>query len=235
MNATDKVIMNFLETNIFVRFGFPINLVTDNAQAFNSKAMIELCGNYNIILIHSTLYYPQGNGLDESSNNTLIRIIKKLLDENKKSWDSKLKYGLWDNMINTKNSLGISLFQLVYGVDVIFPTELGIPVLKLLHREVEEPNEIQRRIFHIIEVQQRREALNVNIGAYQSKVRASFDKKTKKENFQEGDLVLRWDSKREDKPKHGNFNNLWFGSFKVVKVLDNNTFILKNIDDTEIF
>jgi hypothetical protein len=108
-------------------------------------------------------------------------------------------------------------------------------VLKLLHREVEEPNEIQRRIFHIIEVQQRREALNVNIGAYQSKVRASFDKKTKKENFQEGDLVLRWDSKREDKPKHGNFNNLWFGSFKVVKVLDNNTFILKNIDDTEIF
>jgi hypothetical protein len=37
MNATDKVIMNFLETNIFARFGFPINLVTNNTQAFNYK------------------------------------------------------------------------------------------------------------------------------------------------------------------------------------------------------
>jgi hypothetical protein len=30
-NATDKVIMNFLKTNIFARFGFPSKLVTDNA------------------------------------------------------------------------------------------------------------------------------------------------------------------------------------------------------------
>jgi hypothetical protein len=85
--------------------------------------------------------------LDESSNKTLIRIINKLLAENKKSWDSKLKYALWDNMINTKNSSGTSPFHLVYGLDVVFPTQLGIPVLKFLHGEVEEPNEIQRRIF----------------------------------------------------------------------------------------
>jgi hypothetical protein len=234
-NATDKVIMNFLETNIFARFGCPRKLVTDNAHAFKSKAMIDLCGNYNIILTHSTPYYPQGNGLDESSNKTLIRIIKKLLAENKKSWDSKLKYALWDDRINTKNSLGTSPFQLVYGVDVVFPTQLGLPVLKFLQEEVEEPNDIQRRIFHIIEVQQRREALNEKTEAYQSKVKATFDRKTKKDTFQAGDLVLRWDTRREDKPKHGKFDNLWFGPFKVVKVMDNNTFILQNMDDTEIF
>jgi hypothetical protein len=47
--------------------------------------------------------------------------------------------------------------------------------------------------------------------------------------------LIRKPKRREDKPKHVNFNNLWFGSFKVVKILDNNTFILQNIDDTEIF
>jgi hypothetical protein len=77
--------------------------------------------------------------------------------------------------------------------------------------------------------------LNQRIEAYQRKVKEAFDKKTKREIFQEGDLVLRWDAWRVDKPKHGNFDNIRFGPFKVVKVLDNNTFILQNLDDVEIF
>jgi hypothetical protein len=78
-NSTDKVIMNFLETNILSRFSFPRNIITDNAHAFNSKSMIDLCGIHNITLTHSTPYYPQGSGLVESSNKNLIKIIKKLL------------------------------------------------------------------------------------------------------------------------------------------------------------
>jgi hypothetical protein len=88
----------------------------------------------------------------ESSNKTLIRIIKKLLTEKKKSWDSKLKYALWADRINTKKSLGTSPFHIVYGIDVVFPTQLGIPVLKFLQEDIEETKYIQRRIFRIIEV-----------------------------------------------------------------------------------
>jgi hypothetical protein len=97
--------------------------------------------------------------MDESSNKSLIRIIEKLMTK-KKSWDSKLKYALWDDKINTKRSLGTSPFQLVYGIDVVFPTQLSLPILKFLQEEMEDSNEIQRRIFHIIEVQQKREALS---------------------------------------------------------------------------
>ena len=46
---------------------------------------------------------------------------------------------------------------------------------------------------------------------------------------------MRWDTIREEKSKNGKLDNLYFGHFKVVKVLDNNTFILHNLDDTEIF
>ena len=35
-------------------------------------------------------YYPQGNGLAESSNKSLMRIIKKLLQDNKKAWHTNL-------------------------------------------------------------------------------------------------------------------------------------------------
>jgi hypothetical protein len=104
--------MNFLETNIFARFGCPGKPIIDNAQTFKSKSIIDFCGSHNITLTHYMPYYLHGNGLVESPNKTLIRIIKKLLTENKKSRDSKIKYALWDDMINTKRSLGTSPFQL---------------------------------------------------------------------------------------------------------------------------
>jgi hypothetical protein len=63
-------------------------------------------------------------------------------------------------MISTKRSLGSSPFHLVYGIDVVFHTKIHLPVLKFLQEEMEEPNDIHRRIFQIIEAQQKREALS---------------------------------------------------------------------------
>ena len=68
----------------------------------------------------------------ESSNKSLIKIINKLLEDNKKAWDSKLKFVLWDDRVTKKRSLGVSPFQLMYGVEAIFPTQLAFPVEKFL-------------------------------------------------------------------------------------------------------
>jgi hypothetical protein len=57
-----------------------------------------------------------------------------------------------------------------------------------------------------------------------------FDKRTKERNFMTGDLVLKWDAKREAKGKHGKFDNLWVGPFQVSAVQDNNTYELAHLD-----
>jgi hypothetical protein len=82
----------------------------------------------------------------ESSNKTLVNIIKKTLQENKKSWHDKLDFALWADRLITKRSIGMSPYQLVYGTEAIFPTSLGVPVMKLLQETQAEPNESQRRI-----------------------------------------------------------------------------------------
>ena len=46
--------------------------------------------------------------------------------------------------------------------------------------------------------------------------------------------MLWWDTRREDKGKHGKFDNLWFAPFRITEVLDNNTFVLKNLDDQDL-
>lgn len=117
--ANHHVVMKFLTENIFTRFGCPHKLVTDNAAAFREKTLVDICDSMGIKLVHSTSYYPEGNGLAESSNKSLIRIIKKLLEDNKRNWDSKLKFALWADKVTTKKPIGNSPFKLVYGTEAI--------------------------------------------------------------------------------------------------------------------
>ena len=65
--ANDIVIIEFLINNILSRFGCPRRIIIDNEKAFTSSKLVKFCNDYNIILSHSTSYYPQGNGLAESS------------------------------------------------------------------------------------------------------------------------------------------------------------------------
>ena len=106
-----------------------------------------------IQLVHSTSYYPQGNGLAKSSNKSLVKIIKKLLETNKKSWDSKLKFALWDDRVIDKISIGTSPFKLVYGTEAIFPIQLILSVAKFFQEEEDEPNGMVRRMMDLVELQ----------------------------------------------------------------------------------
>jgi hypothetical protein len=164
--ATDLVVMDFLEENIFSRFGCPRKIVTDNAQAFKSMAMVRFFQKYNIVLGHSTTYYPQGNGLDKSSNMSLISIIKKVLSENKKSWHVHLKYSLWANRIGTKKSISTFPFQMLYRIDAVLPINLVLPVMKIWQDEKDEPNHVTRRMKQLIKVQQQRDEVDEKMQKY---------------------------------------------------------------------
>jgi len=64
-----------------------------------------------------------------------------LLEENKKSWQKKLINALWSDRLTTKQSIGTSSYELVYGMEAVFPSSLGVPVMKLLQEAQVEPND----------------------------------------------------------------------------------------------
>ena len=61
-------------------------------------------------LKYSANYYPQGNGLAESTNKNLIKIIKRTIDQNQKNWHKSLIHALWADRITHKASIGTSRF-----------------------------------------------------------------------------------------------------------------------------
>ena len=62
-----------------------------------------------------------------------------------------------------------------------------------------------------------------------------FNKRTKENNFQVGNIVLKWDSRREEKGKHGNFENLWKGPFIIHVERGHNAFFLKELNGEDLY
>ena len=86
----------------------------------------------------------------------------------------------------------------------------------------------------MVELQQNREKVEEREQLYRLKIKSRFDRKIKDNTFSVGDMVLRWDARKEQKGKHGKFDNLWFGPFLVSKMLENNTFVLQSLEGEEL-
>jgi transposase InsO family protein len=122
-------LIKFLKDNILSRFGVPDKFITDNGSIFIGSKFTEFCGEYGIIMGQSSNYYPQGNGLAESTNKTLVQILKKTIDKNQRNWHLKLTDALWESRMTPKDSTGMSPYTLVYGKEAKIPISLELNAL----------------------------------------------------------------------------------------------------------
>jgi hypothetical protein len=93
--------------------------------------MSEFALEKGIKLNYSASYYPQGNGLAESTNKNLIKIIKRTVVENHKNWHNALLNALWADRVTPKAVVGNSPFFLVYGREATLPPHILLPSLQL--------------------------------------------------------------------------------------------------------
>jgi transposase InsO family protein len=182
-SATDKVVMDFLEDKIITSFGVPAKITIDNAKAFSSTELSSFCFKYGIMLSHSSNYCPQGNGLVESNNKNLMNILKKRVGDNKRSWNNKINFALWEDRITKKSSTRKSPFELVYGLDATFLVHLKLPVYQFVQRYGLDDNFQQSRIDQLVELDEsRRKVLDQSI-RNQEKVKNTFDKSLRQRVF----------------------------------------------------
>eukprot|EP00253_Pinus_taeda_P023135 PITA_23135 len=229
--ANSENIIEFIDQFIITRFGLPSTLMFDNASYFSGNAMTEFALKRGFKLKYSANYYPQGNGLAESTNKNLTRIIKRTVDQNQKNWHKALINALWADRITKKVSIGTSPFNLVYGKEVVLPTHLVIPSLSLMQYIDEVPtSSIQLRQMEIIKLEEQREQAKKTHAHHQALIKSSFDSNIMtRKNFQMGDLVLKWDKAHEEKGKHTKFQKMWLGPFQIVEVIGPSTFFLQDL------
>eukprot|EP00253_Pinus_taeda_P011960 PITA_11960 len=113
--------------------------------------------------------------------------------------------------------------------EAVFPIQLTLPVARFLQTEQNEEEDMAKRITDLAKVHQIREQLVKKVAAHQKKIKEAFDKKTKSDNFQVGELVLKWDALKEKKGNHGKFDAFWACPFIISQIQGNNTFLLQSM------
>lgn len=108
--------------------------------------------------------------------------------------------------MTTRRSTGKSPYEWVYDTQALFPTQLDRPIIPFLQEAQEELNALIIRLNKVIELSGSRNKVRENLVTSQEKMKSIFDRKAKEIIFQTGDLVLRWDTRREEKGKHGKFD-----------------------------
>lgn len=158
--------------------------------------------------------------------------MKKLVDENTKTWHKHLYEVMWADRITPKREIGMAPFELVYGIraQVALPLELAASRLQTVIEDQLFRDFIEKQIMCLTKLEEEREELIDRITLHQAHVKKICDKKARPRKFMEGDEVLLWDKQRDPKGAHGKFDSLWKGPFKIHQVLGPNSFKLSYAD-----
>jgi hypothetical protein len=165
----------------------------------------------------------------EAVNKTLKTILQQTINSTKSNWHFMLYLALWAYRTSVKTATSFSHFQLVYGLEAVFPIECQIPSLKLALQLSPNTSPLKERLVHIEQLnEQRRDAALAN-EAHKNKVKCQYDRSVRPHIFSEGGLVLVYDQDK-DPLGAGKFKPMWFRPFIIKEVLKKGAYRLVDFE-----
>ncbi|XP_016704202.1 uncharacterized protein [Gossypium hirsutum] len=119
-----KLVLRFLHTNIFTRFGTHRALISGKGSHFDCRLVANALNKYEFKHKIAMAYHPQTNGQAKISNREIKQIQEKVFNPNLKDWSVRLDEDLWAYRTNFKTPLGMSPVKLVYAFASTFASPL---------------------------------------------------------------------------------------------------------------
>lgn len=89
-NANATALVNFVEDHIFLKFGVPECVISDNGCQFVSLQFRKLLESYKVKFMPVSRYHPQANAA-EAVNKTLVTSIRAYIKDDHREWDVHLQ------------------------------------------------------------------------------------------------------------------------------------------------
>ena len=144
-----KTIWENLECGVFTRFGYPVELITDNGSEFTAHDVREKYRAHGIVHLRSTPKHPQTNGVTERFNKSLKNTLHKMVNNAPGTWYQHLPYVLWGYRMSEQTGRGTSPYQALFGN----PPNCDLPQavtdrhehIARVQREVHDKQECEKR------------------------------------------------------------------------------------------
>ena len=139
-----KVVLNFIQRNIFSRFGTPKAVISDEGSLFCNKLFVSILSKYGVQHRVSLAYHPQSNGQAEVSNREIKKILEKTVSVTRKDWAKRIDDNLWAYRASFKTPLGMSPYKIVCGKACHLPVELehkAYWAIRMLNMDLEVASE----------------------------------------------------------------------------------------------
>ena len=224
-----KTAATFLFEEIMMRFGHPLELVSDRGKHFLNDVILNITSRYAIKHRKTTPYNPKANGLTERANGIVGKILNKMVSAHKTDWDQKLPSAVHAYNTSEKRTTGKSPFFLVFGQGAVHGVELEVETLRVMaYRQGIQTEDLGFRMMAIQDLEEiRREALEQTISV-QAERKEKFDAKLPwSHGIRKNGLVLLYDNRREKFP--GKLHTRWMGPYRVVELYENGSLQLEDL------
>ncbi|KAK6136270.1 hypothetical protein DH2020_030001 [Rehmannia glutinosa] len=199
-------------SNEFALSFFQVGYRYYNGTQFQGRKIRSWLEGMKVKQHFTAVAHPQANGQVEVTNRTLVRGIKARLDRAGGGWVDELQSVLWLYRTTPKEATGETPFSLVYGAEAVIPAEIGMETHRIQTFEETRNQELMKEALE--ELEEKRQKSYLRMEASKRIMKASYDKRVKRRNFQVGDLVLR----RADALKSvGKLEANWEGPYKVIE------------------
>lgn len=204
----DTLVYTFM-TKILPQYGLFDRVICDSGPNFRSEKFKKLCLECKMELVHSTAYYPQGNGLSEKTVRETKQFIRNIIaDRPGIPWYDTLAYVKIALRTLANTATGYSPYQLVYGRKMKIPIEQGLEYKR--YNEENSADNYHRALWNIV-----LDNAKKNLEHYQNRMKAYKDKKLKPATLKLGQEVYLKQHVVKDK-QNKIYTPKFFGPFIVI-------------------